>query len=262
MKTALKNTLLGILVIYATFSLSGCAVAIVGAIGAAGISNIDKKDVEPAAANNRLLIKNQEDEAVLSKAVKQPVAEVFTEHKAELALRKPQDSSEDIVIADKSTPVVTEQQSAQHPNTELTPHIIINNTSLDKLSSHAWKLIAVRGIKDFNIKRSESIFMFSRDFQLRAFVTCNNLVGKYEANDAGRFLLSKLKSTNKTCSASREQEVLIESMLLSANEFFIDDQILTLGFQGKANLAFEAKLSHAEIKRIKKPIQRKDENRN
>ena len=261
MKTTLKNTLLGILVIYATFSLSGCAVAIVGAIGAAGISNIDKKDVEPTVANNSLSIKNQEDESALPNAAKQPVAEVFTEHKADLVLSKPKESSEDIVLVDKNTPFITEEQSAQHSNVELKSHKIINNTSLVKLSSHAWKLIAVRGIKDFNTKRSESIFMFSRDFQLRAFVTCNNLVGKYEANDAGRFLLSKLKSTNKTCSASREQEVLIESMLLSANEFFIDDQTLTLGFQGKANLAFEAKVSNGEFKKIKKPMLRKGQNR-
>ena len=241
--------------------LTGCAVAIVGAIGAAGISNIDKKDVDLSAAKHNLPIKNKADELVLTNEPKPLVAKVLSEKKDEPILSNHQKSSADIVMVNKNVPVMIEHFTAEIPKSEVTPNKIINNTSLVNLSSHAWKLIAVRGIEDFNIKPSESIFVFSREFQLRAFITCNDLVGKYEANDAGRFLLSKLKSTNKTCSISREQEVLIESMLLSANEFFINDQILTLGFQGKANLAFEAKVGHGEIKGIKKQMRRKAENR-
>ncbi len=260
MNTTLKNICVVMLFSCPVWMLTGCAVAIVGAIGAASISNIDKKDVEPALANNSPPIESKEDVPVFTNEPKPPIAKVLSEKKDEIALSEHQESSLAIVI-NKNPPEMLEQQSAQNANPEVATQKIVNNTSLDNLSSHAWKLIAVRGVKDFSIKHSESIFVFSRDFQFRAFVTCNDLVGKYEANDAGRFLLSKLKSTNKTCSISREQEVLIESMLLSANEFFINDQILTLGFQGKANLAFEAKVGHGEIKGIKKQMRRKAENR-
>jgi hypothetical protein len=53
--------------------------------------------------------------------------------------------------------------------------------------------------------------------------------------------------------------VLIESMLLSANEFVINDQVLTLGYQGKANLAFEPSVGKIQVQEIKKPSQRKAE---
>jgi len=266
MKTTLKKPFVGIFLLSAMLMLTSCAVVIVGAIGAAGISSIDKKDAKsPDADNNnpsnktKNKTKNKALELVPPNEAKPQVLGTTTDKKDESALSQPQDAPAEVAMTDKSSSAVIDQPSAQNPITEGQPRQAMNNTSLENLTAHPWKLIAVRGLKDFNLKATESIFVFTKEFKLHAFVTCNDLAGRYKSNDTGKFLLSRLKSTNKSCSASRQPEVLIGSMLLSADEFVINDQVLTLGYQGKANLAFEPSVGKIQVQEIKKPSQRKAE---
>ena len=117
-------------------------------------------------------------------------------------------------------------------------HQVVNNTSLSNLSAHAWKIVGIRGAKDFHFKSDDSVFLFAKDLKFKAFLACNSIFGKYEADGAGKFLLRDLNSSHKSCNESRDQEVLIESMLLAVDGYFIDHQTLYLGSKGKPVLAF------------------------
>jgi heat shock protein HslJ len=132
----------------------------------------------------------------------------------------------------------TDQNNATSNTDHATAHQVINNTSLNNLSVHAWKIVGIRGAKDFHFKSDDSVFLFSKDLKFKAFLACNSIYGKYEADGAGKFLLRDLNSSNKSCNDSRDQEVLIESMLLAVDGYFIDNQTLYLGAKGKPVLAF------------------------
>lgn len=124
--------------------------------------------------------------------------------------------------------------NADHANA----HQVINNTSLNNLSAHAWKIVGIRGAKDFHFKPDDSVFLFAKDLKFKAFIACNSIYGRYEADGAGKFVLRDLNSSNKSCNDSRDQEVLIESMMLAVDGYFIDNQTLYLGSKGKPVLAF------------------------
>ena len=123
-------------------------------------------------------------------------------------------------------------------NDHQTSHQMINNTSLNNLSAYAWKIVGIRGAKDFHFKSDNSVFVFAKDLKFKAFLACNSIHGRYEADGTGKFLLRDLTSSNKACNDSRDQEVLIESMLLAVDGYFIDNQTLYLGSKGKLVLAF------------------------
>lgn len=115
---------------------------------------------------------------------------------------------------------------------------VINNTSLKQLTTHRWKLMAVRGIDEPTLRGDETVFEFSEDFKFNVMLPCSYIQGKYQAEDSGHFVLRQLNFSNRDCDSDKQQEVLLKTMLLSADEFFINDQNLILGGQGKSMLAF------------------------
>jgi len=143
-------------------------------------------------------------------------------------------------LLDMQMPEVQDEvdQNQTISNDHASSHQVINNTSLNNLSAHAWKIVGIRGAKEFHFKSDDSVFLFAGNRKFKAFLSCNSIYGKYEADSMGKFLLRDLNSSNKSCNDSRDQEVLIESMLLAVDGYFIDNQILYLGTKGKSVLAF------------------------
>jgi hypothetical protein len=115
---------------------------------------------------------------------------------------------------------------------------VINNTSLKQLNTHRWKLIVMRGVDEPTLPGYETVFDFSEDFKFRVMLPCSYIQGKYEADDSGNFVLRQLNFSNRDCNTDKHQEVLLKTMLLSVDEFFINDQSLILGTQGKSSLGF------------------------
>ena len=217
--------------------LTGCAVALVGAVGAAGVSSIDRGPegshdestivIEPPPVNKSYRVKVVDGD-IASPALPIPSSEV---------------ANQTLV---PETLVVEQIQTNKPPSGKLL-NKVVSDTSARHLASHAWKIIGINGVKDLNFKSTDSVFIFASNSEFKAFISCNYVSGKFEADDAGRFFLGKLNSSNKICAESKDQEVLIESMLLSANEFFINDQALILSSNGKPVLAFDAAIKRLDL---------------
>ena len=234
-----------------------------GAIGAAGKAVNDMKDPSPST---KPTTKEAQPELVKSEEVK-PVEIKPEEVKIEQSAVQHADVPAEVVVAQLSNietpstqplevevqPEVSMEISMPGPeslaasNEEVSPSTVdpqrldnkvINNTSLPNLTAHAWKIAGIRGVNDVHFKSEDSVIVFSKDSKFKAFLACNLINGRYEANSAGKFLLRGLISSHQPCHDSRDQEVLIESILLAVDGYFIDNQTLYLGAKGKPLLAF------------------------
>lgn len=115
---------------------------------------------------------------------------------------------------------------------------VINNTSLSQLTAHRWKLSVMRGVSESGLNADATVFEFAKDFNFKVSLPCSYIYGKYQAEDSGQFLLRKLDFKNRACESGKEQEALLKTSLLSADEFFINDRTLILGMQGQSILGF------------------------
>ena len=239
----LKNVVLCLLPILTACYLSGCAIAVVGALGAAGASAVDNNSpkvpsLEPKPSQDQTASEPMRVDATID-PLPALVADA-TEPKIETQLA---------MLELESTPA-----NAQEAVIEKKPVSgkILNKTSLAHLAEHAWKIIGVRGVSHLNFNVDESVFAFSKTNEFKAFISCNQLAGKFHADDSGHFFLKNLLSSNEKCEVSHDQEVMIESFLLSADTFLINDQMLLIGTQGQSLLALVATDHTVRFKDLKK----------
>ena len=265
----LKKALLVVTALYAPFVLTGCAVAVVGAIGAAGVSTVEKDAAHEKAPVHEKTLVVEVHPLEITVQPEGVAPEMVAQSKTTQAINlEPLDAPKSVVEAApvvEPVPVVdlesvdvealkakpVEAAPSDAPASKLSSNLI-NNTSFEHLVEHAWKIVGMRGVNEFAFDIDKSVFEFSKHGELKAFLSCNYISGKFAADDAGKFFLTKLNSSNNACTSSREQEVGIVSMMLSADEFFINDRTLMLVSQGKSILAFiptEISLNLAEAKK-------------
>lgn len=275
----LKSTFLVFFALSIPISITGCAVAVVGAIGAAGVSTVDKpndKNKEPAVKVYPLEVRAQPVEQVFEPAAQSttlpaaeaqavdnqvvdstvlspPAPDESTAPTISLAVDEPsQVTSLDFPVGESQAALSAEVAASSDTPSLPTARKAINNTSFEHLVEHPWKLVGMRGVTDFTFDANQSVFVFSKHGDFKALLSCNFISGRFAADDGGKFLLSKLNFSHKTCTTSRDQEVAIVSMLLDANEFFINGETLMLGMQGKSILAFSPTEKHLDLNEVNK----------
>ncbi len=260
---AIMRCLSTISIILILLNLSGCLVVAAGAIGAAGKAVNDMKDPSPSTKPTTKeaqpeLVKSEEVKSVEIKPEEVKIEQSAVQHAdvpAEVVVAQlsnidtpstqplevevqPEVSMEIAMPGPESLAASNEEVSPSTVDPQRLDNKVINNTSLPNLTAHAWKIAGIRGVNDVHFKSEDSVIVFSKDSKFKAFIACNSIYGKYEANSAGKFLLLGLISSHQPCHESRDQEVLIESMLLAVDGYFIDNQTLYLGTKGKPVLAF------------------------
>ena len=117
--------------------------------------------------------------------------------------------------------------------------------------------MAIKDSKDFTFESDDSVFVFSENQKMKGFFGCNTINGKFKANPDGKFVMRSLKSTNYACNDSRELESKFEALLILADQFFINDQTLYLGFKGRSILAFVKTSKSTNLLDLKKSNRKK-----
>ncbi len=276
---AIMRCLSTISIILILLNLSGCLVVAAGAIGAAGKAVNDMKDPSPSTKPTTKeaqpeLVKSEEVKSVEIKPEEVKIEQSAVQHAdvpAEVVVAQlsnidtpstqplevevqPEVSMEIAMPGPESLAASNEEVSPSTVDPQRLDNKVINNTSLPNLTAHAWKIAGIRGVNDVHFKSEDSVIVFSKDSKFKAFLACNSIYGKYEANSAGKFLLRGLISSHQPCHESRDQEVLIESMLLAVDGYFIDNQTLYLGTKGKPVLAFTETSMSINRMDFRKPV--------
>jgi hypothetical protein len=221
--------------------LNGCAVALVGAIGGAGVYAIDE-----TPANHKLSNVNMPD--VQAPDVYPPKKDKEKQQNPQVDLTQvptilPLDATQDQPVpAQAASKLAQLELFKEDPHTtessKTLTHHVINNTSIDNLTGHAWKVIGQRDVKAFSFKSENSVFNFSKRGVFEAFISCNVIYGKMQIDNAGKFFLSNLHSSNDLCSGGRDQEVGIINQLILTNKFAIYDKTMILSVDDMPVLAF------------------------
>ena len=238
-------------------NLSGCVVVAVGALSAAGASGMKKEESNSLPVEVKL---NQKDEKLAADSSKEVVslenlAQSFSMNTSEVEAH-PENLIDIPMPIKEETQVSGEQVSGDAEPLKLGV-LNINNTSLNNLTGHAWKVVAIKDSKDFTFKSDDSVFVFSENQKMKGFFGCNTINGKFKANPDGKFVMRSLKSTNYACNDSRELESKFEALLILADQFFINDQTLYLGFKGRSILAFVKTSKSTNLLDLKKSNRKK-----
>ena len=220
-------------------SLNACAIAVVGAMGAAGVSASDDH-VKPSASNAKLPVTAPSAVKLDPPLVKTELPNAPVDEIIGRAVTQPPMLNAPVIEPQIEHPGIENSAPFKSAEVILLPPATqsINRTSVNQLTMHPWKVIGIRRAPHLNFNVDNTVFIFSKNNDFKAFVSCHTFAGKFEADADGKFFLTKLTSSNEHCEEPREQEVLIESLLLSANFFVINDETLMLGSQGVAELAF------------------------
>ena len=253
-------------------NLSGCVVVAVGALSAAGASGMKKEESNSLPAEVKL---NQKDEKLAADSSKEVVslenlAQSFSMNTSEVEAHPenlidiPMPIKEETQVSGEQVSgeqVSGEQVSGEQVSGDAEPLKLgvlnINNTSLSNLTGHAWKVVAIKDSKDFTFKSDDSVIVFSENQKMKGFFGCNTINGKFKANPDGKFVMRSLKSTNYACNDSRELESKFEALLILADQFFINDQTLYLGFKGRSILAFVKTSKSTNLLDLKKSNRKK-----
>ena len=238
-------------------NLSGCVVVAVGALSAAGASGMKKEESNSLPVEVKL---NQKDEKLAADSSKEVVslenlAQSFSMNTSEVEAH-PENLIDIPMPIKEETQVSGEQVSGDAEPLKLGV-LNINNTSLNNLTGHAWKVVAIKDSKDFTFESDDSVFVFSENQKMKGFFGCNTINGKFKANPDGKFVMRSLKSTNYACNDSRELESKFEALLILADQFFINDQTLYLGFKGRSILAFVKTSKSTNLLDLKKSNRKK-----
>ena len=238
-------------------NLSGCVVVAVGALSAAGASGMKKEESNSLPVEVKL---NQKDEKLAADSSKEVVslenlAQSFSMNTSEVEAH-PENLIDIPMPIKEETQVSGEQVSGDAEPLKLGV-LNINNTSLNNLTGHAWKVVAIKDSKDFTFKSDDSVIVFSENQKMKGFFGCNTINGKFKANPDGKFVMRSLKSTNYACNDSRELESKFEALLILADQFFINDQTLYLGFKGRSILAFVKTSKSTNLLDLKKSNRKK-----
>ena len=238
-------------------NLSGCVVVAVGALSAAGASGMKKEESNSLPVEVKL---NQKDEKLAADSSKEVVslenlAQSFPMNTSEVEAH-PENLIDIPMPIKEETQVSGEQVSGDAEPLKLGV-LNINNTSLSNLTGHAWKVVAIKDSKDFTFKSDDSVIVFSENQKMKGFFGCNTINGKFKANPDGKFVMRTLESTNYACNDSRELESKFEALLILADQFFINDQTLYLGFKGRSILAFVKTSKSTNLLDLKKSNRKK-----
>lgn len=233
--------------LFVVLTLNGCAVAVVGAMSGAGVYAVDEKP-----SNHELNIVKTPDVQVPDVQVPDvspPKKDIEKQQNPQVGLTQipiilPLDTPQDQPVPAQAPFKLAQVQLKEDPHTtessKTASHDVINNTSIDNLTGHAWKVIGQKDVKAFSFKSENSVFNFSKRGVFEAFISCNALSGKMQIDNAGKFFLSNLHSSNDLCADGRDQEVGIINQLLLANKFAIYDHTLILSVSDEPVLAFNA----------------------
>ncbi len=225
--------------LFVLLTLNGCAVAVVGALGGATVYVGDEKSSNHEVNNPKVLdpqspppdiVKDQNPQVAQTEV---STTSSFDSTKDQVVLADPMLSKVQIHAQIKESQQSTE--AAKKKSSDVT-----NNTSTDNLTAHSWKIIGQKDVREFSFKSDNSVFNFTKRGVFEAFISCNVVSGRMQIDNAGKFFLSNLRSSNEGCADGRDQEVGIINQLLLANKFAIYDHTLLLSVNDEPVLAFNS----------------------
>ena len=223
--------------LFVLLTLNGCVVAVVGALGGATVyvgeekssnDEVNKPQVLDTQSKKPDIVKDQNPQVALTEI---STTSSFDTTKDQLVLADPKLSQDQI-----QSQIKENQQSTE--TSKIKPGDVTSITSIDNLTAHSWKIIGQKHVSAFSFKSDNSVFNFTKRGVFEAFISCNVVSGKIKIDNAGKFFLSNLHSSNDLCPDGRDQEVRIVNHLLLANKFAIYNQTMILSVDDEPLLAF------------------------